>query len=297
MYFHSYPETTLGQVAQGRQVYCVVQPIILDDFVIGDYRIRPSHYEKLMVIRELARRLKTKGREPFVILKGFTDSTGKEIMNIGLSDSRAFEVQTFLVREGVEVRGAAGAGVSNTPPNTTEAGRRKNRRVEIRFCVLMPRQAGTFALNLPDLLRQADYQPKTLLAGAPIYPELGDIPHYIPWRERIGLRPPYLRFPDGQPDLRKIPDTVKERILQADEERKYNRRLPKLPPGKTFKEWVFDWLRDHHVPKALWNKIWDAVVGKDFSVVGSLLTAGGFSTAEKNAFLGLVGGLSQVPVR
>jgi OmpA family len=296
MYLQSYPETTLGLAA--RRVYCIAEPIILDDFLVGDYRIRPSHYEKLMDIRELAKRLQDRGFQPFVLLRGFTDNTGKERMNRGLSDSRAFEVQNFLAREGVPVQAAAGAGVSNTPPNTTDAGRRKNRRVEVRFCVLMPPQSGTFALNLPDLLRQADYRPTSLLAGAPIYPGFGSIPHYTPWRERWGLRPPYLKFPEGPPpDLRKIPETVKEEILQADEERKYNRRLPKLPPGKTFKDWVFDWLRDHHVPKVLWNKIWDAVVGKDLSVVGSLLTATGFSAAEKNAFLGLVGGLSQVPVR
>ncbi len=295
MYLQSYPEATLGQAA--RVYRCIVDPIILDDFLIGDYRIRPVHYEKLMAIRELARHLRNAGRQMSVSLSGFTDNTGKEIMNKGLSDSRAFEVQNFLLREGVPVHAAVGAGVSNHPPNTTEAGRRKNRRVEVTLCVLVPPQAGTFALKLADLLHQADYRPTALLAGAPAYPGFGIVPHYIPWRERLGLRPPYLRFPDGPPDLRTIPDTVKEKILQADEERKYNRRLPKLPPGKTLKEWVFDWLRDHHVPKLLWNKIWDAVIGKDFSVVGSLLTSAGFSAAEKNAFLSVVGGLSQVPVR
>ncbi len=294
MYLQSYPEATLGQAAQP---YCVADAIILDDFLIGDYRIRPSHYEKLLAIRELARRLKGKGIPLFVLLKGFTDNTGKELMNRGLSDSRAFEVQNFLVREGVRVQAAAGAGVSNTPPNTTEAGRRRNRRVELKFCVLLPPKGVTFALKMTDLMHKADYRPSALLAGAPISPEFGGIPPYTPWRERLGLRPPYLRFPDGPPDLRTIPDTVKEKILQADEERKYNRRLPKLPPGKTLKEWVFDWLRDHHVPKLLWNKIWDAVIGKDFSVAGSLLTSAGFSAAEKNAFLSVVGGLSQVPVR
>src|SRR6266516_3308365 len=112
MYLRFDPETRLGQPAP--QVFtCSVNSVILDDFQVGDYRLRPSHYEKLMAIRDLANVMKNAGRPLSVSLTGFTDSSGKELMNRGLALNRAAEVQSFLVRVGVSVHGVGGMGESN----------------------------------------------------------------------------------------------------------------------------------------------------------------------------------------
>lgn len=184
MYLRSDAETRLGQPAP--QVFnCSVNSIILDDFQVGDYRLRPSHYEKLMAIQDLANVMKNAGRPLSVSLTGFTDSSGKERMNRGLALNRAAEVQSFLVRVGVSVHSVGGMGESNPrASNTTEAGRRKNRRVELNVCFPV--------LSLPPSGGQAS-APR---AGAPVGRRLGDAPSYTPWRVRLGLRPKpqYLRF-------------------------------------------------------------------------------------------------------
>ena len=73
-----------------------------------------------------------------------------------------------------------------------------------------------------------------------------------------------------------------------------------IPPGrqgKSLKQWVEDWLSDHHVPKFLWSKIWDAIVGKDFGVLSSLLDAAGIGGATKEAFLGTIRAAAETPTR
>jgi hypothetical protein len=73
-----------------------------------------------------------------------------------------------------------------------------------------------------------------------------------------------------------------------------------IPPGrqgKSLKQWVEEWLRDHHVPKFLWSKIWDAIVGKDFGLLISLLDAAGVSGATKEAFLASIRNTAGTPTR
>jgi outer membrane protein OmpA-like peptidoglycan-associated protein len=137
-----YAREGLGQLPTATIWSCQTSPwVILDDFVVGDYRIRPSHYEKLLNIRDSVKQLLNLGLPISVSIEGFTDSSGKERMNTGLSASRAMEVQTFLVRLGVPVHNVVGRGESSPPaPNTSEAGRRKNRRVELRLCQKLPLQ-------------------------------------------------------------------------------------------------------------------------------------------------------------
>jgi hypothetical protein len=73
--------------------------------------------------------------------------------------------------------------------------------------------------------------------------------------------------------------------------------IPTRPAGKSLKQFVDQWLRDHHVPKWLANKIWDLIFGKDFSALNSLLDAANISGAEKNAFIETVRALSEVKVQ
>lgn len=70
----------------------------------------------------------------FVLIEGFTDSVGSNEYNQKLSRQRAESVQRSLVRHGVSPRRISVAGLGEAypvAPNTTEAGRQQNRRVEI----------------------------------------------------------------------------------------------------------------------------------------------------------------------
>jgi outer membrane protein OmpA-like peptidoglycan-associated protein len=69
-----------------------------------------------------------------VTIEGYTDSTGSEAYNLVLSQRRAEAVRNFLIQNGVEISRLTATGygeASPIAPNTTEAGRLQNRRVEV----------------------------------------------------------------------------------------------------------------------------------------------------------------------
>ncbi len=106
--------------------------LILDGFEVGDYRLRPHHYTP---INTALPALKAAG---VLLIEGHTDNTGSEVMNTGLSLNRASEVARFLTSSGVSSTMVT-VGRGETSPRATNAtpeGRRKNRRVEIRVCVV-----------------------------------------------------------------------------------------------------------------------------------------------------------------
>ena len=68
-----------------------------------------------------------------VEVQGHTDNVGKEEMNQVLSEKRATAVRDYLISKGVEEKRISSKGYGITKPvapNTTAAGRAKNRRVE-----------------------------------------------------------------------------------------------------------------------------------------------------------------------
>ena len=69
-------------------------------------------------------------------IRGYTDSTGSENYNQGLSERRAKSVQDYLVNKGVsasQVRSTNGFGEADpVASNANKEGRAKNRRVEIK---------------------------------------------------------------------------------------------------------------------------------------------------------------------
>ena len=110
----------------------------LDGFDVGDYRLKPGHYERLMTIARVMRGFTA--RRLFLRIEGHTDRSGPDRMNEGLSLNRASEVQSFLTRSGGPARIEV-IGVGEIRPiasNDTGQGRRRNRRVEIRLCQLPP---------------------------------------------------------------------------------------------------------------------------------------------------------------
>lgn len=69
-------------------------------------------------------------------LQGFTDSTGSELYNIGLSQRRAESVQRYLVSKNVPLYRISIVGLGKDNPvadNKTSQGRAQNRRVEVRI--------------------------------------------------------------------------------------------------------------------------------------------------------------------
>jgi hypothetical protein len=72
---------------------------------------------------------------------------------------------------------------------------------------------------------------------------------------------------------------------------------PTLPPGKSVKQTADEWLKDRGVPKWIRNKIWDAFVGGDRSLVGVLLEQAGIRGEPKDAFMAILSAGSQSKIR
>lgn len=71
-----------------------------------------------------------------VELSGHTDSSGSDEYNIELSSRRARAIAAYLINNGIDVLRIVAKGYGETLPvadNKTEAGRKINRRVEIKF--------------------------------------------------------------------------------------------------------------------------------------------------------------------
>lgn len=72
--------------------------------------------------------------ERSVKISGHTDNTGREAHNLTLSKQRAEVVAEYLVGNGVNLKSIETSGRGSSKPiadNTTEEGRKKNRRVEL----------------------------------------------------------------------------------------------------------------------------------------------------------------------
>lgn len=71
-----------------------------------------------------------------LVIEGHTDNTGKKPRNQKLSVERAEAVVAFLATDGVSAQRMAGRGYADDRPvadNTTEDGRKQNRRVEVQI--------------------------------------------------------------------------------------------------------------------------------------------------------------------
>jgi outer membrane protein OmpA-like peptidoglycan-associated protein len=110
--------------------------IVLDGFRTGEYTLRPHHYPKLMGL--------TLPAPAVMVIRGHTDNQGDQESNLGLSITRVYEVRNwlFFFNEGKPIANAVRLqGVGQLSPiasNATEAGRSRNRRVEIILCQTQP---------------------------------------------------------------------------------------------------------------------------------------------------------------
>jgi outer membrane protein OmpA-like peptidoglycan-associated protein len=84
-------------------------------------------------IREIAKMMKIH-TDIKIMVEGHTDNVGSANDNLNLSKQRAAEVRNLLIKSGVSQDRLIARGVGQAQPvslNTTEAGRVKNRRVEL----------------------------------------------------------------------------------------------------------------------------------------------------------------------
>ena len=117
----------------------VGKPVILDRFDVGDYRLKPHHYDSLLELGAQVVNNASSAGGLALFIDGHADDTGAPFMNIGLSFNRALEVKRFLV----EVIAHNSQNQVAAPMRIKGHGQRnpirgalksKNRRVEVRLC-------------------------------------------------------------------------------------------------------------------------------------------------------------------
>jgi OOP family OmpA-OmpF porin len=101
-------------------------------FETGVAVIKPSSFPALDKLAQLL-----VDNEIFLFrIDGHTDNVGDSLMNISLSQGRADAVKSYLVSKGVEASRISATGYGSSRPvvsNTTEAGRARNRRVDMQI--------------------------------------------------------------------------------------------------------------------------------------------------------------------
>lgn len=100
------------------------------EFETGSANIKAASYKLLNEIFESA--VVAEGLK--IGVYGHTDNSGSDALNITLSEKRAGAVKAYLLRKGLTVNRVEAKGFGSTKPiadNNSEAGKRKNRRVEI----------------------------------------------------------------------------------------------------------------------------------------------------------------------
>jgi outer membrane protein OmpA-like peptidoglycan-associated protein len=121
----------LNQVLQTRDTVrglIVSMPDVLFDF--NKYTLKPEARERLARISGIVLAYPDLKLQ----IEGYTDSIGSDDYNQTLSDKRAESVRDYLVSSGVAMNNVAARGLGKSDPvadNTTEAGRKLNRRVEM----------------------------------------------------------------------------------------------------------------------------------------------------------------------
>lgn len=101
-------------------------------FASSSFAIEPQFRSTL---DQVAQTLKSY-EQTFIDVRGHTDSTGGDAINVPLSQNRAQSVASYLIGQGVQSARIETRGYSSSQPvadNNTEAGKQANRRVEIKI--------------------------------------------------------------------------------------------------------------------------------------------------------------------
>jgi len=100
------------------------------EFETGSANIKPASYKMLDEIFESA--VVAEGLK--IGVYGHTDNSGSDVTNIPLSEKRANAVKVYLLKKGLTTNRVEAKGFGSAKPiadNSTDAGKSKNRRVEI----------------------------------------------------------------------------------------------------------------------------------------------------------------------
>ncbi len=92
--------------------------------------IKPNFYSTLNKVAQVL----AEDNKSAILVTGYTDNTGNDLINIPLSQDRAQAVASYISSQGVSTTriNAQGQGAANPiADNSTPAGREQNRRVEI----------------------------------------------------------------------------------------------------------------------------------------------------------------------
>ncbi|MFO7983892.1 MAG: OmpA family protein [Desulfuromonadales bacterium] len=103
-----------------------------NQFDIGSFALQPSAQQDIARMAEILK----KYDKTTVLVAGHTDSSGSEEFNQTLSERRANAVKNILVARGMESGRISTIGFGESQPiadNSTEYGRQRNRRVEIKI--------------------------------------------------------------------------------------------------------------------------------------------------------------------
>lgn len=100
-------------------------------FESNEYHIKSFSYSELNRLVELVKKY-----ELYINISGHTDNAGAQRSNLDLSQNRADAVRSYLIEKGCNDALIKAKGYGETKPvanNETADGRKKNRRVEVRF--------------------------------------------------------------------------------------------------------------------------------------------------------------------
>ena len=114
-----------------KRIYSMAELTKNIEYDFGKISIRNGYYDKL---DQLAKTM-VDGKYA-VALRGYADSIGTFKGNWVISDKRAKEVKSYLVKQGVDEKKIVTTPFGSTKPiatNKTKQGRQKNRRVEIKL--------------------------------------------------------------------------------------------------------------------------------------------------------------------
>lgn len=99
-------------------------------FDLNKAELRPSAVGKVQILAQFLK----DNPERKVLIEGFTDSTGSDQYNLGLSQRRADGLKHALVRQGIDINRITTQGFGEeyaVTDNSTPAARAMNRRVEV----------------------------------------------------------------------------------------------------------------------------------------------------------------------
>ena len=120
-----------GKLAEGKFIYSLV---LSDDAVKFPVNKHELSKEAQAQLTDFADRLKSENKNVYLEVQGHTDSTGPDMYNYQLGESRAEAVRRFLNKQGIALNRMSTISYGKTEPvetNKNKVGRAKNRRVVV----------------------------------------------------------------------------------------------------------------------------------------------------------------------